>query len=170
MPLNPHASFDLPRVDGATFDHFAIATPRIRNLLPLWQDAMGGQFVIGADNPEVGWRTARFELGSTTCVELIEPLPGSSFLDGFLRKNPRGGVHHVTFLVDDVHAAFLSLADRGFEPFGADASWFQLFVHPRQANGVLLQLMCRHDYSTGPMELEELLAGRGINGIGVPSP
>ena len=59
------ASFDgagLGRELGATFDHVAIAGRRIRDMLPLWQDTLGGRFVVGADNPEIGWRAVRLEL------------------------------------------------------------------------------------------------------------
>jgi len=163
-------------------------------MLPLWQDALGGRFVIGADNASTGWRAVRLELGGIWCVELIEPLAGSAFLDGFFRRHPSGGMHHVTFLVDDVRAAFSRLASRGYEPFGADEQWFQVFVHPRQAGGVLLQLMMRQagegrddgpgtaggsaagdgrDAGAGPaggMTLEDVLAGRGFRGTGLASP
>jgi methylmalonyl-CoA/ethylmalonyl-CoA epimerase len=157
----------------ATFDHVAIAGRRIRDMLPLWRDTLGGRFVVGADNPEIGWRAVRLELGGIWCVELIEPLPGSPFLDSFLRHRPEGGLHHVTFLVDDVRAAFERFAARGYEPFGADQEWFQMFVHPKLAGGVLLQLMRRvsHGHDDGPaMTVEDVLAGRGYRGTGVRSP
>jgi methylmalonyl-CoA/ethylmalonyl-CoA epimerase len=177
----------LPAELGASFDHVAIAGRRIRDMLPLWQDTLGGRFVVGADNAATGWRAVRLELGGTWCVELIEPLAGSAFLDGFFRRHPSGGLHHVTFLVDDVRAAFSRLAAGGYEPFGADEQWFQLFVHPRQAGGVLLQLMMRQAGEgrdrpgvgpagagpTGPaggMTLEDVLAGRGFRGTGLASP
>jgi len=160
---------------GATFDHVAVAGRRIRDMLPLWRDTLGGRFVIGADNPEIGWRAVRLEVGGTWCVELIEPLPGSAFLDSYLRHRPEGGLHHVTFLVDDVRAAFERFAARGYEPFGADQEWFQMFVHPRRAGGVLLQLMRRYAADGGASErpamtLEDVLAGRGHRGTGVSSP
>ena len=160
---------------GATFDHVAIAGRRIRDMLPLWRDTLGGRFVVGADNPAIGWRAVRLEVGGTWCVELIEPLPGSAFLDSYLRHRPDGGLHHVTFLVDDVRAAFERFAARGYEPFGADQEWFQMFVHPRRAGGVLLQLMRRHQADGGgaerqAMTVEDVLAGRGHRGTGVSSP
>jgi len=168
---------------GATFDHVAIAGRRIRDMLPLWRDTLGGRFVVGADNPEIGWRAVRLELSGIWCLELIEPLPGSAFLDSFLRHRPEGGMHHVTFLVDDVQAAFERFAARGYEPFGADQDWFQMFVHPRRAGGVLLQLMRRAqgrgDGGDGGqdsgafgriMTIEDVLAGRGHRGTGVSSP
>jgi methylmalonyl-CoA/ethylmalonyl-CoA epimerase len=158
---------------GATFDHVAVAGRRIRDMLPLWRDTLGGRFVIGADNPAIGWRAVRLELGGVWCVELIEPLPGSAFLDSYLRNRPDGGLHHVTFLVDDVQAAFERFAARGYEPFGAGQDWFQMFVHPKRAGGVLLQLMRRMSHGgTGRqvMSIEDVLAGRGHNGTGVSSP
>jgi methylmalonyl-CoA/ethylmalonyl-CoA epimerase len=161
---------------GATFDHVAIAGRRIRDMLPLWRDTLGGRFVVGADNPESGWRAVRLELAGIWCLELIEPLAGSTFLDSYLRHRPDGGLHHVTFLVDDVKVAFERFAARGYEPFGADQEWLQMFVHPRRAGGVLLQLMRRahgqpDDRADGPaMTLEDVLAGRGYRGTGVSSP
>jgi methylmalonyl-CoA/ethylmalonyl-CoA epimerase len=159
---------------GATFDHVAVAGRRIRDMLPLWQDTLGGRFVVGADNPAIGWRAVRLELGGTWCVELIEPLAGSAFLDSYLRRNPEGGMHHVTFLVDDVRAAFERFAAHGYEPFGADEQWFQMFVHPRRAGGVLVQLMRRYvahgTADRAALTVEDVLAGRGHNGTGVPSP
>jgi methylmalonyl-CoA/ethylmalonyl-CoA epimerase len=169
------ADADLAAGLGARFDHFAVATRRIRDALPLWRDAMGGRFTIGADNAEIGWRTVRLEFSGAPCVELIEPLAGSTFLDSFLRRNPGGGLHHVTFYVADVKVAFARLSARGFEPFGADERWFQLFVHPRLAGGVLLQLMnpsvmAAQPSHPGNMTLDDVLAGAGFQGTGIPSP
>lgn len=158
---------------GATFDHVAIAGRRIRDMLPLWRDTLGGRFVIGADNPASGWRAVRLELGGIWCIELIEPLPGSTFLDSYLQHRPDGGLHHVTFLVDDVQAAYERFTGRGYEPFGADQEWLQMFVHPKRAGGVLLQLMRRmpHGRADRPaMTVADVLAGRGHNGTGVTSP
>ena len=165
---------DLAGQIGATFDHVAVAGRRIRDMLPLWRDTLGGRFVVGADNPAIGWRAVRLELGGIWCLELIEPLAGSAFLDSYLRRRPEGGVHHVTFLVDDVRTAFEQFAAHGYEPFGADEQWFQMFVHPRRAGGVLLQLMRRHTAhgtaDRAAMTVQDVLAGRGHNGTGVPSP
>jgi methylmalonyl-CoA/ethylmalonyl-CoA epimerase len=155
---------------GASFDHFAIATRRIRDVLPLWIDALGGEFALGADNADVGWRTVRIRFAGDMCVELIEPLEGSGFFDGFFAGHPSGGLHHVTFLVDDVAAAFDRLDKAGYAPFGHDPSWYQLFVHPKRANGVLFQLMKRQEHEFMSMTLEDVLAGRGYRGTGLLSP
>lgn len=161
-----------PPVSGAKFDHFAVAAPRIRDLLPLWINGMGGKFVLGADNPDVGWRTVRLDFDGMMCVELIEPLGGSTFFESFFTARPDGGIHHVTFLVDDLAAAHRSLEGQGFTPFGYQPE-FQLFVHPRHANGVLLQVMKSYPKGAGAdpgMTLEDVLDGRGMWGTGLASP
>jgi methylmalonyl-CoA/ethylmalonyl-CoA epimerase len=171
-PDSAPAYADLAADLGARFDHFAVATRRIRDALPLWRDALGGRFTIGADNAEIGWRTVRLEFEGAPCVELIEPLGGSTFLDSFLRRNPGGGLHHVTFFVPDIKAAHAHLSARGYEPFGADEQWYQLFVHPRRAGGLLLQLMNPSALSAPPrkMTIDDVLAGAGFQGTGIPSP
>jgi methylmalonyl-CoA/ethylmalonyl-CoA epimerase len=166
----PPDGVDLPDDLRATFEHVAVAAPRIRDLLPLWMGAMGGEFLLGADDPVTGWRTVRLTFGGRFVVELIEPLQGSTLFDKFFQANPRGGVHHVTFLVEDVQGAFARLEAAGYAPFGADDSWSQLFVHPRNASGVLIQLMHHHGDHVVDHTLEDVLAGHGFRGTGVPSP
>ena len=153
--LGSFAGAGLARELGATFDHVAIAARRIRDMLPLWQDTLGGRFVVGADNPETGWRAVRLELSGVWCLELIEPLAGSAFLDSFLRHRPDGGLHHVTFLVDDVRAAFEWFTARGYEPRGDGA----------RGDGAE-----RPAAERPAMTLEDVLAGRGHRGTGVSSP
>lgn len=167
LPATP-ARLDV--VPDASFDHFAIASRRIRDLTPLWIDSLGGVFRMGADNAAVGWRTARIEFAGAMCVELIEPLAGSVFFDSFFRRHPSGGLHHVTFLVDDIEDAFTRLANSGYKPFGGHEPWHEMFVHPTHASGVLVQLMLRRRYEIPEMTIEDLYAGRGLMGTGLLSP
>ena len=46
-------------------------------------------------------------------VELLEPLGDESPIQGFLRRNPRGGLIHVTFDVEDVEAAIAAIEQDG---------------------------------------------------------
>lgn len=160
---------------GLEFDHVAVAGRRLRDLLPLYFDALGAEFVLGADNPGVGWRAVRLRFGGGAVIELMEPLEGSTFFDSFFARTGSGGMHHLTFLVDDVGRASGLLRDHGYrgmsEPDPA-ASYQELFLHPSTTGGVLLQLQRR---SPGPValpehSLEDVLAGRGLGGTGAPSP
>jgi methylmalonyl-CoA/ethylmalonyl-CoA epimerase len=83
-----------------TVDHVAIAVPSIEHAIPLFRDALGGEFLCGGDNDETGIRLVHLRLPGLK-LELMQPLRPDSFLQRHLEK--RGpGLHHLTFLVDDV--------------------------------------------------------------------
>lgn len=157
------------------FDHTAVAAPRIRDLLPIYQDLLGGVYLGGGDNTASGYRTMQLEYANGSKIELMEPLAGSSFFDSFFElTRGRGGVHHLNFHVGDIHAAVATLEARGYRMFGlnlADPRWREVFMHPKEAHGVLIQLA-----QPGPRDdlprpsLEEVLDGRGFRGDGTPSP
>jgi methylmalonyl-CoA/ethylmalonyl-CoA epimerase len=160
---------------GAVFDHACHAAPSIRSLLPVYADLLGGRFVQGGDNARVGYRAVQLAFADGTRIELMEPLTGSTFLDSFFARNPRGGLHHVTFKVRDIDAGMRRLEELGFsvtKPFLDDPGWQEVFVHPREAAGVLVQLAQAgpEDAWEGAESLEAVLAGRGPFGDGVASP
>ena len=80
-------------------------------------------------------------------LELIEPLGDDSPIHGFLRKNPAGGQHHVCFEVADIIAARDAMRERGATVLGTGEPRLGahgvpvIFVHPRDAGGVLIELM-----------------------------
>lgn len=156
------------------FDHTAVAASRIRDLLPIYADLLGGTFVNGGDNPRVGYRALQLEYPGGGRVELMEPLPGSTFFDRFFASG--GGVHHLTFKVDDIERSVRLLVDAGFTATALhldDEDWKEVFLHPKEAFGVLVQLA-----QAGPgfvdrlpdMTIDDVLAGRGDPGTGQPSP
>lgn len=162
---------------GLAFDHVAIAAPRLRDLLPLYVGALGGRFVMGSDNPDVGWRLVRLGLEAGAVVELMEPLAGSSFFDSFFARTGGGGMHHLTFVVDDVVRGAELLRAHGYAPMrdpDPAAPYHEVFLHPRTTGGVLLQLQRRYppEQLVAPtgQTLETVLAGHGYRGTGVPSP
>jgi methylmalonyl-CoA/ethylmalonyl-CoA epimerase len=130
-------------VEGAKFDHVAHAAARIRDLVPLYQGVLGGRFLHGARNEAQGYTTLQLGFADGTKIELLEPAPGSAFLDSFLARNPNGGMHHITYRVPDIDAAIAAAEARGYHVFGVSRAlpdWWEAFLHPRSAHGVLLQL------------------------------
>ena len=128
---------------GAKFDHVAHAAPRIRDLLSLYQGVLGGEFLHGATNERLGYTTAQLGFADGTKIELMQPIEGSRFLDKFLARNPAGGLHHITYRVPDIDTAVAAAEREGYEVFGVSRAlpqWWEAFVHPRTAHGVLLQL------------------------------
>ncbi len=156
---------------AASFDHVAHALPSIRSALPIYRDVLGGELVHVADSP-TGFRAVQVAFGGGTKIELIEPVPGSTFLDRFLARNPTGGLHHVTFRVADVAAAAEAAERAGFTVFGLNLErpeWKEAFVHPRVAHGALVQFA---EIAPGfpprmsSTEVEAVLEGSVHSGIG----
>ncbi|MGH9298435.1 MAG: VOC family protein, partial [Acidimicrobiales bacterium] len=126
----------------ATFDHVAHAAHSIRSLLPLYRDLLGGEFIAGGENDRVGFRSVQLQFANGGRVELLEALEGSSFLEGFFKRAGSGGLHHVTFKVADIDDALAAARRHGLEPFGVFTEhehWQEFFIHPRSANGALVQ-------------------------------
>lgn len=158
----------------AVFDHVAVAAPKIRDLLPIYADILGGRIVHGGDNERVGYRAMQLGFADGSRIELMEPLAGSTFFDSFFARTGGGGLHHVTFKVGDIDLAVRALRGRGFRTIGLhteDPSWREVFLHPKEAHGTLVQLA---QPGTLPdlsgLTLEALLAGYGHRGNGLPSP
>lgn len=158
----------------AVFDHTAVAAARIRDLLPVYRDLLGGTFAGGGDTPQAGYRTAQFGYPGGT-IELMEPLSGSTFFDSFFElTRGRGGVHHLNFHVNDIDAAVRKLRTSGYRLHGLnleDPHWREVFLHPKEAHGTLIQLaQAGHNGERADVTLDDLLAGRGHRGNGRPSP
>jgi methylmalonyl-CoA/ethylmalonyl-CoA epimerase len=134
----------LPEGTHAVFDHAAHAAPAIRDLLPLYVDQLGGEFLYGGDNTRVGYRGVVLGFAGGGKVELLEPLPGSRFFDSFFGRHPLGGLHHLTFRVADLAEAVTRARAAGFAPMAEnhdDPNWREAFLHPRVAHGVLIQFV-----------------------------
>jgi methylmalonyl-CoA/ethylmalonyl-CoA epimerase len=159
---------------GARFDHTAVAAPRLRDLLPLYADLLGGRVVNGGDNQRVGYRALQLGYSDESRIELMEPLGGSTFFDSFFARG--GGLHHVTFKVDDIHAAIDGAGRLGLTVVGVfldDEEWKEAFLHPRAAHGVLVQfaqVAPGYPPPPGDLTIDQILAGHGERGNGIASP
>lgn len=154
---------DLLRSVGAVFDHVAHALPSIREQLPLYRDVLGGVPDVGGINPWGGHLAVHFAFPGGGRVELLEPVrPDAPSIGGFLARNPRGGLHHLTFKVKDLSGALEALGAAGLEPFGTrdeGESWKETYIHPRATGGVLIQLAQSAPGVPPPLDrpLEEVL-------------
>ena len=111
--------------------------------------------------PDQGFRWTTFELGTSCLIEVIDPLEGDGFLQRFLEKRGEGP-HHVTIQVDDIARVMAVLEEKGIEMFGyseALSGWKEVFVHPKQAFGTLIQFA-----EFNPLDWGE----RGASALGLP--
>ncbi len=77
-------------------------------------------------------------------IELLEALSDDSPIAKFIAKKGEG-VHHIAFEVDDILAEMERLKNEGFlllndEPKQGADNKLVCFVHPKSANGVLIEL------------------------------
>ena len=81
-----------------------------------------------------------------TKIELLQPLGENSPIANFLDKNPAGGIHHVCYEVDDIHAARDQLKAQGARVLGDGEPKIGahgkpvLFLHPKDFCGTLVEL------------------------------
>ena len=79
-------------------------------------------------------------------IELIEPTSADSSLSKFLEKRGEG-LHHICLEVDDIDTALAEMQEKGTPVLDKQpriaAEGRAIFIHPRAANGVLLELVER---------------------------
>lgn len=162
---------NLAQLLNVRFEHVAVAAPRLRDLVPIYVDLLGGRPIWASDNLDYGFRVVCIAYADGTWHELMEPLRGSSFFDRFFAKRPTGGLHHITFLVDDIATAHELAISHGFTVVGRNDEsdeWKEFFLDLRQTHGTLIQigqscLVLDHTWT-----MEQILNGE--HGNGEPSP
>lgn len=87
--------------------------------------------------------TSFFEVGESK-IELLEAQSADSAIAKYLSKN-REGIHHIAFAVDDINAEIKRLKNEGFtfisdEPKRGADNKLVAFIHPKSANGLLVEL------------------------------
>lgn len=135
------------------FDHVSMAVKGFEDASRLI-DLVGGRHVDGGYEEEADFHWVQYDLPYWGRLEMIrtDSQDQGHFINRFI--NDRGeGLHHLTFKVTDIVAAVRKAEGLGFTVVGFDASdpsWKEAFVHPRSANGVLIQLAEFAD--TNPVE------------------
>ena len=123
-------------------DHVSVVNSDLDGRIKFYSDLFGMEIAERFENANGGFKGVAMTIpGSPTQWEILEPLGDDSFLHRFLEQ--RGpGMHHATFEVEDIAKAAAALRAYGVEPFGEATvgEWKQLFIHPRDTGGVLIQL------------------------------
>jgi methylmalonyl-CoA/ethylmalonyl-CoA epimerase len=124
-------------------DHVSIAVRDRQKAEHFFRDILGAVAGAGAGDPKAGFFWQIFSLGDLSRLEIISPTGERSFLDGFL-KDRQGGVHHITLQTPDLGRAMTHLEAQGIPFFGYNeypgGVWKEIFIHPRDAFGVLIQI------------------------------
>jgi len=126
-------------------NHVAIAVPDLQAAAAVYRDILGAKVGAPQDEPDHGVTVIFIELPNTK-IELLHPLGEDSPLNGFLDKNPSGGIHHICYEVDDIIAARDKLKTAGARVLGTGEPRIGahgkpvLFLHPKDFTGTLVEL------------------------------
>jgi methylmalonyl-CoA/ethylmalonyl-CoA epimerase len=127
-------------------DHVGVAVADLDEAIAYYRDTFGMRVVHEEVNQEQGVREAMIAVGeSGSCIQLLAPLTPESTIAKFLdRSGP--GVQQVAYRVSDVEAVAGTLRARGVrllydKPKNGTAGSRVNFIHPKDAGGVLVELV-----------------------------
>jgi methylmalonyl-CoA/ethylmalonyl-CoA epimerase len=142
-------TLDIPEHLFLAIDHVGIAVADLDEAMAFYRDVLGMVTVHEETNEEQGVREAMVRVGppddSGACLQLLAPLDDSSTIARFLaRSGP--GLQQIAYRVSDLEAVTRVLRDRGLRllydaPRRGTAGSLVNFVHPKDAGGVLLELV-----------------------------
>ena len=125
---------------SVSFDHIAIAVPRMADAPAFLAGVLGGAPAFGADSGVYRFGQWRYDGGGR--IEILEPRGADGFLHRFLAGHGPG-IHHVTFKVPSLREACDRAQALGYAIVGLDdrnPHWKEAFLHPREALGIVVQL------------------------------
>ena len=126
-------------------NHVAIAVPDLQAAIAQYKTTLGANVGEPQDEPDHGVTVVFITLPNTK-IELLYPLGEASPIEGFLAKNPSGGIHHMCYEVDDIMSAKEQLEAQGARVLGTGEPKIGahgkpvLFLHPKDFNGCLIEL------------------------------
>ncbi len=127
-------------------DHVGIAVSDLEGATAFYAKAFGLKIVHEESNEDQGVREAMLAVGdSGSCIQILAPLSAESTIAKFLDRNGPG-IQQVAYGVDDVEAVCAHLREQGIRVLWdaskrGTAGSLVNFVHPKDAGGVLIELV-----------------------------
>ena len=127
-------------------DHVGIAVADLDAAIAFYRDTYGMALLHEETNVEQGVREAMMAVGhSGSCIQLLAPLSPESPIGKFLtRSGP--GIQQMAYRVTDIDAVSATLRERGLrllyaEPKRGTSNSRVNFIHPKDAGGILVELV-----------------------------
>jgi len=124
-------------------EHIGIAVKDIESAIKTYETLLNTSCYKTESVESEGVKTAFFKTGENK-IELLEATNENSAIAKFIEKKGEG-IHHIAFDVDDIVSEIERLRNAGFTILneqpkqGADNKLI-CFVHPKNTNGVLIEL------------------------------
>jgi len=124
-------------------EHIGIAVTNLDYSKELFTTIFGEESCKTEIVEKEGVVTCFFQIGDSK-IELLSAINTESPIAKFLEKN-KEGVHHIAFIVDNIQEHILRLKSKGIrvlneEPKMGANNKLITFLHPKDTNGVLIEL------------------------------
>ncbi|MGC4101723.1 methylmalonyl-CoA epimerase [Ferruginibacter sp.] len=124
-------------------EHIGIAVKDLSISIPLFEKLLNSQCYKTELVASEQVNTAFFRAGDTK-IELLESIDPDGVIARFIEKKGEG-MHHIAFNVEDIEAEMKRLQQEGFvllneKPKEGADNKMVCFLHPKNTNGVLVEL------------------------------
>ncbi len=126
-------------------DHVAIVVHNLEDALKVYRDALELPLERVEEVPDEAVKIAFLPLPQGQAeIELVQPTSDDTGVARFLAKRGEG-IHHICIAVDNIETAMQKLSAKGLQvledtPRVGSQGQKYVFVHPKTAHGVLLEL------------------------------
>jgi methylmalonyl-CoA/ethylmalonyl-CoA epimerase len=127
-------------------DHVGVAVRDLDEAIGFYETTYGMRLTHQEVNEEQGVREAMMAVGdSGSCIQLLAPLSEESTIAKFLERSGPG-IQQLAYRVADLDAVSATLRERGLrllydQPRGGTAGSRVNFIHPKDAGGILVELV-----------------------------
>jgi methylmalonyl-CoA/ethylmalonyl-CoA epimerase len=123
-------------------EHIGIAVKNLDNAEQIYEKLLGVASYKREEVPSEKVITSFFQKGQK--IELLASMDEDGVIAKFIAKKGEG-IHHIAFAVEDIYKEMARLKSEGFtllneEPKRGADNKLVCFVHPKSANGVLIEL------------------------------
>ncbi|MEX2327281.1 MAG: VOC family protein [Pseudomonadales bacterium] len=118
-------------------DHVVIRVKDIDEGIAVWRDKFGMELERTAESEALGIKQAFFPFATGGFLEIVAPTSDDSAVGKAVASRGEG-LHTLSMEVDDIDATVADLTDKGVQLIGVGTP--QVFIHPKSANGILVQL------------------------------
>jgi len=118
-------------------DHIVIRVKDIDEGIKTWRDKLGMALERTAESEALSIKQAFFPMDNGGFIEIVAPLNDDSAVGKAVASRGEG-LHTMALEVDDLDATIKDLESNGVQLIGVGSP--QVFIHPKSANGILVQL------------------------------
>ena len=128
------------------YDHVGMVIRNTDEVLGVLSRLFGFEAVEALAETEAGFKSTLISKSDVT-LELLEPVGPQGIIQKFMEKKG-GGLHHVSIRVSNLEEEMTRLREQGVQflsekPIQVTDTSKNIFIHPRSAAGLLIELVQR---------------------------